>query len=375
MKTGKHDSTNDKQPLTNITATIARAAQPENAYLAWLPTEVLEKEIGQYLSLEDKFQLSQTSYRFNTLFKSDARQYSDHIHHFLTHVVRGEKKEVEPYLLRNPRLLLEKMKVTDEAGRKIVGTAYQIALGAKDVSLCPSEYEEMAEMLARYFKKLPNGEEEIAKQYAQQFPKGFEIEEVKRGRQDSAALNAVFVTIKDKTKAEVKDDVLAFKEYLKKSTERVIHTGYHFNEALFQEALALYAKHFKISGGFGSGKNKLVVKYVLGGIQRYFPANLAQAACDGFGKMVVIDKMKKPLSRSKLLEDKQTTFYSEALGVDHFVFSFWRISRGKTCGEGFGHIVPGAVEPGPCFAKIMSNKNNSLGKQMPQQKKPSCVIS
>src|SRR3990167_2652934 len=48
-----------------------------------------------------------------TLFKTPA---SEHVHQFLTHVVRGEKAEVEAMIQRDPRLLLEKMQVKDEAG-------------------------------------------------------------------------------------------------------------------------------------------------------------------------------------------------------------------------------------------------------------------
>src|SRR3990167_5657411 len=127
-----------------------------------------------------------------TLFKTPA---SEHVHQFLTHVVRGEKAEVEAMIQRDPRLLLEKMQVKDEAGRTIYGTAYQIALGAKDVSPFP-KVEEMAEMLECYLLQLPNGEKEREKQYNEQFPEGFEKQEEARRMSDSFELNKVFAAIK-----------------------------------------------------------------------------------------------------------------------------------------------------------------------------------
>ncbi len=374
MKTSKRESIHNKQPLANNTTTLVRPTQPEKAYLAWLPKEILEKEIGQYLSPEDKFHLSQVSFGFNTLFKSDARQYSDHLHQFLTHVVRGEKKAVEAYLLRNPRLLLDKMKVTDEVGRKIVGTAYQLALGAKDVSQLPNDIEGMAEMIARYFKKLPNGAEEMAKQYAQQFPKGFEVQEAARRKQDLAALTAVFTAIKNATTmATAEEAVKTFQLYLKQQIEHVITTGYHFNEALFAEALDLYTKNFDSCGGVNSDKNNLASVKVIGSIQRYFTANLAQAFCDGL--QAVVDQ-KQPLTRStKFRDGYRYNFFDSQLGERYYAYSFigapFEMSR---MGGGDGVWLGCSRQ----YALLISNKCDSLLQLKPKQpctKKNWCAIS
>ncbi len=370
MKKGKQAIKKfDPSASSKAPPTIVRIEQPKDAFLARLPKEILKKEIGKYLSPEDKYHLSRESYGLHTLFKPDASQ---HVHQFLTHVVRGEKNEVKAYLDKNPRLLYEKIQVTDEAGRKIVGTAFQIALGAKDVSPFPDQFGEMAEMIAGYFEKIPDGENVRQKQYNEQFPEGFEKLEATRRARDSEALNTVFAAIKDKTLAEAEAAVTTFQDYLKKQTEGVIKTGYHFNEALFEEALALYDKNYTPCGGFDSDKNDLAAVKILGGIQRYFTANLAQAACNGFGE--VIDE-KKVLSRSKLLFNDSTFFFNYKLGIDHFVFSYYRCAgamNGRT--DVGGRARASSVS---FFKSYVEQKQQSWSVMQPHSapKKPRCVIS
>ncbi len=320
---------------------------------------------SENVSVEVMRSLSKTCHTFHNLFQPEIeKQLAKKL---CQHVVYGEMKEAEKLLAKNPRLLLVKAPVTDEAGRKILGTAFQIALGAKDVSLLPEKFNEMAEMIATYFKKIPDGEVEKQKQYAEQFPEGFEALEKERKARDSKALNTVFAAIKDKTPEEAQKTVTAFKDYLKQQTAGVIKTGYHFNEALFEQALTLYDNNFDACGGYFSAKNTLAAVSVLGGIQRYFTANLAQCACDGFGE--VVDK-KKVLSRSKLLEDKVTSFFNSKLGVDHFVYSYF--SEG--CPVRARVRVCAAVVSG-CLSNLMSIKNTSLGKLMQphsRAQKPRC---
>ncbi len=273
---------------------------------------------SENVSMDVMRSFSKTCHTLHNLFQPEIDKQDTKI--LCQHVVYGEMKEAEKLLAHNPRLLLVKAQVTDEAGRKIVGTAFQIALGAKDVSPFPDEFKEMAEMIATYFKKIPDGEKEKQKQYAEQFPEGFEALEEERQARDLKALHTVFAAIKDKTLAEAEVAVTVFQDYLKQQNAGVIKTGYHFNESLFEKALELYNNNFDACGGYLSDKNNLAAVKVLGGIQRYFTANLAQGACDGFGKVV---NEKRALSRSKLLEDKVTSFFNSKLGVDHFVYSYY----------------------------------------------------
>src|SRR3990167_2321876 len=333
---------------------------------------VATSNISRYLSLTDMQRLACTNKAFFSIFNNERIAVNLAIKKFLDHVVRGEKIEVEEMLKKNPDLLLHKAKVVDEAGRTIYGTAYQIALGAKDVSPFPGKVEEMAEMLEHYLLQLPNGEKEREKQYNEQFPEGFEKEEEARRMNDSLALNKVFAAIKnDKTTdlAEAKKAVKEFQRYLESQIKGVITTGYHFNEALFQKALKLYLydQHDNDFGGYDSDTNRLSAIKLIGFIERFFPANLAQAMCDGIG--IVVDAEKK-LTRGKMLDSKRTPFFDPNLGVSHFVYSYY------WWGVGTGGWVSGEYVMGECcdlFSKLMSSKNSNLINRQPK-KQSSCVI-
>ena len=287
-----------------------------------LPKDMV-RLVGCFIPADtDKGKYARLCEQANNFFQRDLDERA--VEKLLHHVAYGEKDQAEKMIKSNPKLLLARGTVTDEAGRTIYGTAYQIALGAKDVSPFPeNKIEEMAEMLERYLLQLPNGEEEREKQYNEQFPEGFEKQEEARRKSDSFELNKVFSAIKnDKTtnQAEANKAVAEFQNYLENQIKGVITMGYHFNEALFEEALKLYDEHYEKFGGFDSPKNRLAAIQVIGGIQKKFTACLAGAACDGFGK--VVDE-KKALSRSKLLDDKKTSFFHPNLGVSHFVYSYY----------------------------------------------------
>ena len=287
-------------------------------------TKAKSPSIGKYLSSIDKIYLSLVNKKLFSIFQADIKLANILIKQFLLHVALGEKKEAEEMIKCEPRLLLEKRTIEDEAGRQIYGTALQIALGAKDVSLDPKQYEEMVEMIERYLKQHYD-EEEIATQRAEQFPEGWEKEEEARRKHDSEAIKKVFAAIdKATTNEKAEEAVKEFQAYLKKQTEVVITTGYHFNEKLFEEAFELYDSHYNNGfGGYDSPKNRLAAIKVIGGIEKYFTANLAQAACDGFG---LVANEKKPLSRGKMLDDKKTSFFDSNLGVSHFAYSYYGMS-------------------------------------------------
>ena len=294
-----------------------------------LPKDMV-RLVGCFIPADtDKDKYARLCKQANNFFQSDLDKRA--VEKLLHHVAYGEKDQAEKMLKSNPKLLLGISTITDEAGRTIYGTAYQIALGAKDVSPFPGKVEEMAEMLERYLLQLPNGEKEREKQYNEQFPEGFEKQEEARRMSDSLALNKVFAAIKNaKTIEAAEEAVKEFQLYLTNQTKGVITTGYHFNEALFEEALTLYERHHDAFGGFNSPKNRLAALKLIGFIESLFPASLAQAACDGFGK--VVDE-KKALSRSKLLDDKKTPFFDVNLGVTHFVYSFSSCATGRECGR------------------------------------------
>jgi hypothetical protein len=268
------------------------------------------------------------------ILKTMVVQLQTQLNLFLGHVAAGALKQAEDLIIKaNPKLLPALLSykglVVDDAGRTIYGTAWQIALGAKDVSI--GKHEEMVEMIARYIKQLLNGEEMLTNQYTEQFPAGYEQQEEKQRKNDLAALEKIFYAImQSKNDQNCEIAIKEFHDYLKKQTEGVITTGYHFNDQLFTKALKLYDNYYHQFGGYAKRKNNAAAIKVIGGIECYFTACLAQAASDGFG--TIVDE-KKQLSRSRLLSDGETPFFHPSLGVSHFVYNYY------TGGSGPGYAL------------------------------------
>ena len=349
LNTQQQTTATDKFPLDQLPVDLLNG---KNESVIKKKTDM---NLSRYLSLLDMKALSLTGNK-NLFFGfiKESLEANKLIKKFLTHVVLGEKNAAEEMLKKDPGLLLHKAKVVDEAGRTIYGTAYQIALGAKDVSVNSAKFEEMAEMIARYLKQLPNGKVEMEKQRAEQFPEAWELFEAARKAKDSEAINKVFAAIKNAATPKAEQDaVKEFLDYLAEQKKQVITAGFHFNEALFEEALKLYDDNYSAFGGVDSRKNRLAAINVIGSIEKYFTANLAQAACDGFGKVA---EGKAPLSRKKLLDDNRTSFFDPTLGVSHFVYSYY----------GGAYVCAGQLGPKTAFELLFKNlcraKTSSLEK-------------
>ncbi|OGT36224.1 MAG: hypothetical protein A3F11_06685 [Gammaproteobacteria bacterium RIFCSPHIGHO2_12_FULL_37_14] len=276
--------------------------------------------IGSFLDTQSAGRYDRACKSIHRFFHTDLN-----ILKLLHHAAFGEKKEVEEILKKHPELLYKKDITYDRCGRPIEGTVYRVALGAKDISI--NQGEEMVEMITRYLMQLPEGEKELARQYAEQFPEAYKAQEEKRRKRDSAALEKVFAAIeKSNTNKDCENAIEEFQCYLKKQTKKVITTGYHFNDQLFNEALRLYGYHYRQFDGCDSRKNHLAAIKVIGGIERYFPACLAQAARGGFGRLSKVNEI-RPVFRVLDVADGNTPFYHPELGVSHFIYSGYSESR------------------------------------------------
>jgi len=285
---------------------------------------------------------------------------------FLINVVHGDLEEAKVMLDKNPSLVLYSGQITDYSGRTIKGTAYQIALGADDVSRAAHPDEGMADMIRDYFiKALSDDEkranEEISKQFKEQFPEKefpeyYEADKKKRAEiikrkevadPDIKALETLANTILHADAKEIKatltgeqdqdgwDEYIltvsgecakalqAFRDYLKPQT--VIKKGKHFNTQLLVKALEKYiGEQYDLFGGhLNNPKNLLFLRQVIGYIERYLPANLAQAFCQGLGYAA-----RQSLERNLKLKDS-SFFYprdlssSSGLGFNHAVWGGW----------------------------------------------------
>lgn len=223
----------------------------------------------------------------------------DKVKQFLQFIIYGNQAETEKILINNPKirraLLEQKIEVVDYSGRKILGTALQLALGAKDVRYHDDEIC-MVEMLKKYYNKLPDGEAVMAAQTREQFPDGWNEQEEARQEHDSAALHEIFHAIASSRNDQECDRALqVFIDHLERQTRSTIKYGYHFNDQLYIEAIKLYEQNDDYFGGWNSRKNNYFWQKVIGNIERYVPACEAQALCDG---MYFIVKDKAKLTRS-----------------------------------------------------------------------------
>ncbi|MDP3268879.1 MAG: hypothetical protein Q8M40_07500 [Legionella sp.] len=176
-------------------------------------------------------------------------------------------------------------------------------------SISGHDYSEgMAEMIQRYMKKLPNGEEHITSQINQQFPKGWKKREKVRVKRDSEALNQIFIAIKTSGKnTGCKNSLQKFRNYLDHEYKEkgIIKTGKHFNAHLLIEALELYNEFFNENSKLTPG-GKLFWRKVIGYIQRFLPACYAQAFCQ---HLYYISEMREQLRRDVTFRYVQVVFF------------------------------------------------------------------
>lgn len=246
----------------------------------------IKNQIEKQLPDSDKGRLALTCYDFykhglnistHSHFNTRIRTKCEKMQTLLKHVVLGEQIAAEAMLQIDPGLLLEKSIVKDYSGRRIYGTALQIALGAEDV--CYHDHEEcMTEMILKYFKLLPNAEEKIVAQTKEQFPDGHEIEEETRKEKDLAALEKIKDTMLTTDATNAHEIALQeFRRYLQ--PKEVIKKGKHFNIQLLIEAFKIYARCYNQFGGGNSEKNNFYWRKIIGFIQRFLPMCYAQAIC------------------------------------------------------------------------------------------------
>lgn len=248
-----------------------------------LHKDILVSGIGQFLSLSEKDLLSRVGNKtLYTFFYPSRKQATEQL---LLHIVYGEKEEAAAMLERNPKLLLNKATVTDGSGRKINGTAWQVAAGADDVSInfhsAQTDDEskksgEMLEMIEDYFKLLPNYQLILAQQRTEQFPEGYEEIEKERSRQNLEIVKRVIEMIAMSSTDEECEAVL--QEFSKQLQPKgVITTGKHFDVNLLPHVIKLYDENYERFGGMDSRKNNLFWIRIIGEIEFHLPASYAQA--------------------------------------------------------------------------------------------------
>src|SRR3990167_5134625 len=293
----KRENAIELKALGNSRETDATETTEQN-FIARLPVELLQKEIGQHLSLKDKGRLVCTAKVFGPLFQSDLNEVkAKEAATLVLHATKAEFEQVKTIIQKNPHLLLETAEVEDYSGRKRKRTAFRAALAAFDVSIKPQE-KEMAEWLAEQLDQHYPGEKE--KQYQEQFPPEWEDEKQERHKRGINALDQVvnairqapnydtFEAMRDHCESALQD----FREYLVEEYIQQIHTpdalknaGTDFDEELLVEAFKLYNQHYDALGGFNQPKTNLLWRQVICYLQRFVSARTAQDFCQGLSAL------------------------------------------------------------------------------------------
>lgn len=282
-------------------------------------------------------------------------------------IAYGDLKKSEELLQAHPdllkSLLTEKVTVLDYSRRKVKQkTAFQAALCAMDDELCA--------MLAKYMT-----EEEMQNQYQDIFPTGHKSYYATQTPFDfSQIFNAIHqgddADIRKALSLELPNDTGLW-EQLKQF--RVNFTQHSCQEVVFNpqhliKAFELYDGIFK---QWSWNQRNLFWRQVVGYVQRFLPANIAMDVAQGLYYRV---EEKEPARRSFNFREGGGAIYPAA--VDSFAglgFEYTGGCLGKVYATGFATVSPEDHEPTLVW-KLMSIKNNNLGRIMEPSSYFRCVI-
>jgi hypothetical protein len=310
-----------QQPIISEQEEIVRqenAAHNREQLLFGLPNELLQK-INEELPLSDQARLAAASRRlFNpNVIKAASKQ----VHKLLTHALWGEKAEVLAMLEKDPGLLLQTGTVEGIYGGKHKDrTVYQLIIGAEDY--------DMEKDVRKLFDRLPNGEAERAKQFKGQYPDDYDPDQYEK--YNFKALVDIIATdpCRDYDATEpsahaTQTKLEAFRDHFTPKPTDEFTTGKHFDMRIFLDAIVAYDEHF--NDFKNDVQRSMYCRFVMGYLQRLFPANAAQAFRQGLANVVDENRQRE---RSNENGDA-SLFYPRdrgkrvGLGFSHFVFSYY----------------------------------------------------
>src|SRR3990167_5222679 len=317
-----------------------------------LPAEIFTDEVAKYLDGDSKAIFALVSHTTNTLFQPLLydKDKLPLLKQALDHAARGEWNDVDTLLQTTPELLTYRGTIQHHGRYKLVNrTIWQVALMNDDG-------ENVYEMFKRHFDRLPDGHEEMTRQFQEVFPDG-EMRKYEGWKLEKALalFNAAFAAIKnDKTlnktdlktmNANTQKALQAFYDYVTPKPSEGFTKGLLFDIRLFQEVVKKYdAEYTKLNW------NQLVfygVK-IWDYLVRLLPTGYLRPLCQGL--YYIVDQ-KEPLSVNgcKLRTDSGIGTGAVLLPLDKdpsFVF-----------GRDF-ITLRGAWEGRFAFGKLMSSKSN-----------------
>lgn len=288
---------------------------------------------------------------------------------FLQHVVYGEEQQAKALLETYPgiwnSLLHGAVKVMDYSNRQFRNlTAFQLALCALD--------NEMCDMLKPYMN-----DEEATRQYQAIFPNGYDAYAKTQQPFDfnhivDAITRAHKTDVKAALELEQPNTTALWQalEQFRRDFTRCSQQEIIFNPAHLQRAFEL---HDAKCDDWNWNRRDLFWRQVVGYIQRFLPANIAQDVAQGlYYRVGENEKSRRSLNfRAGGGPIYPVSFTSLAgLGYEY-------ADAGARRGEDVRRYMPvmwGSV--GHVFGKLMSSKNSRLAKLMlPPEQTTGCVIS
>lgn len=313
-----------------------------------LPTAIVENVIAPMCSLKEQAQGMRTGKNLNQFFK---KTFNENCHTLLLHHVLYAEFDQAAFLAEKyPALLLCKGTAKRaDTGQTFYFTPLQLARYLKD--------EEMVAMLFSYMD-----EDEIKKQFSEQFPDGYEALQKERIAAGFKLLQETFDAIHE-SKVETEEEY-EYKLIIDSKTEQsltrwnhflqskgVIQTGEDITDVFLHRIFQLYEENyarFSIGNVPGVGdrtcdspKNLLVCCRMIGSTERPLPLNIIQAMSDGIER--TIDKKEKGKRQGRTLmfdiwdgknwvgHDFLTTLVSsphQGLGVNFAIFRFEGVATG-----------------------------------------------
>ena len=230
---------------------------------------------ADYLPYQSIDALSKTCHLFNQAFQPIL------VDQLVACVAKSDQTEAEKMVRQNPSLLRFPCGlVTDPAGRQLKNvTAFQAAIILKDGM--------MWEMLASFFKRLPDGQDELKNQFFEILPTG--------NFQDGTpyCLNNIANIITNSHPDDI-ESVLALKnttnpllrafEKFRSSFNRCLAQEMHFNPNHLLHALKMYMNHFK---HWNRAQRQVFSTFIMGFLQSRLPLNHLQAFYSEFYKNIL----------------------------------------------------------------------------------------
>lgn len=276
------------------------------------------------------------------------------------HIRDGEIDKVKKMLNANPRLALvewkavkgEEKTIANKAGQRISiegKTAYEFALGEEDT--------EIAALFRTCIVNIEN-QDAANKLFHRQFPQGWIAAEEKTSAPIFAQLDALTQAIRNAQPADiissgdpdyrltvrdgsaVAEALLTFRSMLDATLKETITTGRHFNPKLLLRAFEIYDAHYAdyFGNDWSNPRAMAFWQQAIGYVQRFMPANYAQAFCDGLNS--TNDKLYKgtPQGRALKFETYQAGRWVPAdfypLSNSHLGFRFAIAGDGRACARG-----------------------------------------